>query len=98
MRPFRLSRSPSKMFSYQSRAAAGSVDRKCRVVETEPFGVLDDLDLRAPRVLDEGELEEAVNSASALNASSNPPAHPATSSPRVPAAAIAIDSPDSSSS
>ena len=30
MRPFKLSRSPSKMFSYQSRAAAGSADRRCR--------------------------------------------------------------------
>ena len=30
MRPFRLSRSPSKMCSYQSRAAAGSADRRCR--------------------------------------------------------------------
>ena len=36
-----------------------------------------------------------THSASALNASATPLAPPATSSPRVPAAAIAIDRPDS---
>ena len=30
MRPFRLSRSPAKRFSYQSSAAAGSAERRCR--------------------------------------------------------------------
>ena len=41
-------------------------------------------------------MDVPTHSAAALNASPSPRAPPATNSPRVPAAAIPIDSPDSS--